>query len=272
MKAKDQTAKSVKDRPPAPISDAESASERYRAPALDKGLDIIELLARQPDGLTRAEIQRDMGRSPSEIYRMLERLIARGYVVRLASGDRYMLSLKLFVLANAHPPMRRLVQQALPLMDRFALETRQSLHLVMPDHGGAVVAAQSSPGTTWEFRVRVGARLDLLDTGSGITLLAFRDDESLSAIRALWNDSSCDARLHALGPELAQIRAQGHRIDASRQLVGVQDISVPVLSHTNEAIAVITCAYIAHPDGGADDGVTPCMRKLRALAAELAVG
>ncbi|MFD2844280.1 IclR family transcriptional regulator [Paracoccus cavernae] len=193
-----------------PESDAGAA--RYRAPALDKGLDIIELLAKQPDGLTRAEIQRDMGRSPSEIYRMLERLVARGYVSRLASGDRYMLSLKLFVLANAHPPLRRLVHQALPLMDRFARETRQSLHLVMPDHEAAVVAAQSSPGTTWEFRVRVGARLDLLDTGSGITLLAFRDAESLAATRALWDEPARDARLAAMAPELARIRAAGHRI------------------------------------------------------------
>ncbi len=252
--------------------EAESASARYRAPALDKGLDIIELLARQPEGLTRAEIQRDMGRGPSEIYRMLERLVARGYVVRLASGDRYMLSLKLFVLANAHPPLRRLVQQALPLMDRFALETRQSLHLVMPDHEAAVVAAQSSPGTTWEFRVRVGARLDLLDTGSGVTLLAFRDAEAMSATRKLWNDPAREAALEARADELRGIRAAGYRIGDSRQLVGVQDISVPILTHTGEALAVVTCAYIAHPDGGAEDGVEPTLDRLRALASDLAVG
>ena len=33
-------------------------ADRYRAPALDKGLDILELLAEQKDGLTRAEIGR----------------------------------------------------------------------------------------------------------------------------------------------------------------------------------------------------------------------
>ena len=60
-------------------------SERYRAPALDKGLDILELLAEHPDGLTRAEIVKELGRGPSEIYRMLERLVARQYVMRSAS-------------------------------------------------------------------------------------------------------------------------------------------------------------------------------------------
>src|SRR5665647_719627 len=82
-----------------------AADKRYRAPALDKGLDILELLATQPQGLTRAEIVKEMDRSANEIYRMLERLVARQYVMRNASGDRYALSLKLFALAHMHPPL-----------------------------------------------------------------------------------------------------------------------------------------------------------------------
>ena len=56
--------------------------ERYRAPALDKGLDILELLSEQQEGLTRTEITKELGRNASEIYRMLERLVARRYVTR----------------------------------------------------------------------------------------------------------------------------------------------------------------------------------------------
>jgi len=66
-----------------------ASDDRYRAPALDKGLDILELLAQQPQGLTRAEIVKEMDRSASEIYRMLERLVARQYVMRSIAGDRY---------------------------------------------------------------------------------------------------------------------------------------------------------------------------------------
>jgi DNA-binding IclR family transcriptional regulator len=69
------------------VADAPSADERYRAPALDKGLDILELLAAQPQGLTRAEIVKEMDRSASEIYRMLERLVARQYVMRNPSNS-----------------------------------------------------------------------------------------------------------------------------------------------------------------------------------------
>ena len=56
--------------------------ERYRAPALDKGLDILELLAGVDGGLTQAEIAKKLDRSPNEFYRMLDRLVRRGYVTR----------------------------------------------------------------------------------------------------------------------------------------------------------------------------------------------
>ena len=228
--------------------------DRYRAPALDKGLDILELLSSEPKGLTRAEIVKAMGRSPSEIYRMLERLVARNYVARSAEGDRYELTMKLFVLAHRHPPVRRLVAQAMPLMDEFARDSRQSCHLVVPDQGSAIVVAQASPLDVWEFRVRVGVRLDLLNTGSGQTLLAFQNPERRQETLAIWRSPDYSARLEAIEPELSRVREQGYRIGASQQLAGVEDITVPITDPHGEAVAVLTCAFTHRLDlpGGTD--------------------
>ena len=71
------------------------AKDRYRAPALDKGLDMLELLAGVDGGLTQAEIAKQLGRSHNELYRMLDTLVRRGYVARI-DGDRFALTLKLF--------------------------------------------------------------------------------------------------------------------------------------------------------------------------------
>ena len=87
-------------------------NDRYRAPALDKGLDILELLAGIEGGLTQAEIAKALGRSPNEFYRMLERLARRGYVARV-EGDRYALTLKMFGMAQFHAPTRRLASLAI---------------------------------------------------------------------------------------------------------------------------------------------------------------
>ncbi|MCX8508209.1 MAG: IclR family transcriptional regulator [Rhodobacteraceae bacterium] len=246
-------------------------ADRYRAPALDKGLDILELLSEQSDGLTRAEIVKSMGRSPSEIYRMLERLVARDYVVRSTGGDRYTLSMKMFVLANRHPPVRRIVAQALPLMDVFARDARQSCHLVVPDRGFAVVAAQASPPEVWEFRVRIGAQLGLLETGSGHTLLAFQNPLRRAETLALWGSADQEARLGRIHRELAQVRAQGYRMAESAQLKGVIDISVPIHDPEGDAIAVLTCPYLGRPAPEDSPDVNEVLSRLRVLSAQLSL-
>lgn len=228
-------------------------NDRYRAPALDKGLDILELLSEQPGGLTRAEIVKAMGRGPSEVYRMLERLVARDYVARSQEGDRYALTMKLFILAHRHPPLRRLVARAQPLMEVFARAAGQSCHLVAQDRDAATVIAQAGCPGNWEFSVRVGARIDLLGTGSGQLLLAFQDDAARAETLARWQGTENLATLAGLEPALAACRQAGHRIGDSQQLLGVKDISVPVLSPGGDAVAVLTCPYVQRLDDAGPD-------------------
>ncbi len=245
--------------------------DRYRAPALDKGLDILELLSTQSGGMTRGEIVRAMGRSPSEIYRMLERLVVRDYVARSPEGDRYSLSMKLFVLAHRHPPVRRLVSRATPLMDAFASAVRQSLHLVVLDRGMGLVVGQAHCPANWEFGVRVGAQIDLLQTGSGHTLLAFQGVHDREDLDLRWQGSDRIAQLEALDPTLREIREKGYRIGPSRQIRGVDDISVPILSPEGYAVAVLTCPYLERLDRSDHASINETLTLLLELARTLSL-
>src|SRR3569833_2342263 len=183
--------------------------DKYRAPALDKGLDILELLAATEDGVSQAEIAKALERSPNEIYRMLDRLVRRDYV-RRTPADRYELTLKLFELAHMTPPVRRLVSQATPVLRRFARDAAQAVHLVIHDRNILVVIAQvDSPGY-WNVSVRVGSRIGLVNTGSGHVFLAFATDEE----RSLMLEDVADKRYQMLSPDLlarlARVSEQGH--------------------------------------------------------------
>jgi DNA-binding IclR family transcriptional regulator len=230
--------------------DTPLADDRYRAPALDKGLDILELLASQPHGMTRAEIVKDMDRSASEIYRMLERLVARQYVMRNPSGDRYALSLKLFALAHMHPPLSRLINQALPIMDDFARKAEQSCHMGVYDRGNVLIAAQINSPRGWSFSVQRGARVGLLDTASGHLLLAYSDEGSYR--RMLAEHTPLDGEVPisdaALAKTLSDIRQRGYLERDSAQSFGVVDISYPILGPDSTALATLTCPYIRRID------------------------
>src|SRR5258705_12411117 len=101
----------------------------YPTPALEKGLDILELFASTPEGLTVSEAARRLNRTVSEIFRMILCLEQRGYLAQSTNKERYHLTLRLFRLAQEHPPTKRLVTEALPIMHWLSHELRKSCHL-----------------------------------------------------------------------------------------------------------------------------------------------
>jgi DNA-binding IclR family transcriptional regulator len=243
--------------------------DRYRAPALDKGLDILELLAGEEEGLSQAEIAKALGRTPNEHYRMLERLVRRGYVARNAS-DRYELTLKLFGLAHFHRPIRRLVSQATPMMRALAARSMQSNHLAVYDRAGVTIIAQMDAPGYWGLAIRVGARVDLFNTGSGHVLLAFRSTEA----RAMMISEQEGAVEEAPEPQdleerLAQIRQRGYEVMPSQQSAGVYNLSAPVLDGDGAAIASLTCPYIAPLNRPKAPDISETIEMVREVAAAL---
>ncbi|KQV37533.1 MULTISPECIES: IclR family transcriptional regulator [unclassified Rhizobium] len=246
-------------------------SDRYRAPALDKGLDILELLAGVDGGLTQAEIAKKLNRSPNEFYRMLDRLVRRGYVTRI-DGDRYSLTLKLFGLAQLHAPVRRLASYATPLMRELAQRSKQANQLAVFDRGSAVVVAQQEAPDYWGISIRVGSHISLFDTGSGHVLLAFRSPEE----REMMISEHVKSRSEVLLPlefytRLDQIRERGYEMMASAQTAGVYNLSAPILGPDGKGIAALTVPYITLVNNPAAPEITQTIAMLVETAAQLSL-
>jgi DNA-binding IclR family transcriptional regulator len=248
---------------------AETVAEfdRYRAPALDKGLDIVELLAATDEGLTQAEIAKALDRSPNEIYRMLDRLVRRKYVARV-SGDRYELTLKLFALAHQHEPMRRLVSQAIPVMRGFARGAGQSCHLAVYDRGSVIVVAQIDAPGYWGLAIRVGSRVGLLNTGSGHILLAFAGEGERALMLEEHEMTPGEKAPGGLETRLTRIRRRGFEKMESQQTRGVTNIAVPVLGPNGSVIAALTCPFLDRLDSDAVD-ISAAVKMIIAAGREL---
>ncbi len=79
----------------------EARQPKYAAPALDKGLDILELLCDTDTPLSLSQIAKKLSRNLNEIFRMIVTLEQRGYL-KADDSDRYSLTLKLFELSHRH--------------------------------------------------------------------------------------------------------------------------------------------------------------------------
>jgi DNA-binding IclR family transcriptional regulator len=242
--------------------------DKYRAPALDKGLDILELLAAAGEGLSQAEIAKALDRSPNEIYRMLDRLVRRDYV-RRTQGDRYELTLKLFELAHARPPIHRLVSQALPVMRRFARDAEQACHLVIHDRNILVVVAQVDGPGYWNVSIRVGSRISLVNTGSGHVFLAFASPEERRLMLEEQDVALRENVSKELEGRLGKVREEGYESMPSLQISGVTNLSVPVHGPIGTVIAALTCPYTERLDKHDAPSLKATQKLLVAAAREI---
>ena len=217
-------------------------TRRYRAPALEKGLEILEFLAPRTRAMTLSEISAGLKRSKSEIFRMMQVLEQRHYLARPPGEEGYVLTNRLFLLGMEHPPVKGLLETALPIMHRLAEETLQPCHLAIPSEELIVVIARvESPGDVG-FVVRVGHRRPIPYSTSGLVLLAFQPED----VRACWLETLQRKRVRyerkRLAGSLRSIAARGYACIPSEVVTGVTDLSAPILRH-GAAIAALTVPF-----------------------------
>ena len=220
-----------------------TTARSYSAPALEKGLDIIELLSGKENGLSQSEIARALNRSVSEIFRMLVVLEERGYVAIDPDTDRYGLTTRLFEIAHRTPSVKRLTALAGPLMRRLARTTHQSVHLTVLSEDAVLVVGQVDPVANNILSVRLGARIELWRASSGRVILAFLPAEDLAEILARY-PLPANLTEEQVRAELEQIRGQGHEITDSFVVRGIVNIAVPVIDHTGHAVAGMTIPHL----------------------------
>ncbi|MFL9913194.1 IclR family transcriptional regulator [Paraburkholderia sp. RL17-337-BIB-A] len=224
----------------------EANPRSYSAPALEKGLDILEVLCRSQSPVTQKDLAAQVGRSVGEIYRMIQCLVSRNYIAQI--DDCYYITTRLFELSHLNPPTHRLLLEATPVMNRLASELDQSCHLTVYNQGKQVVVGKVDTPSGMGFSLRVGSGLDVLISVSGRVLVAFQEPE----IRKLRMAESLERRPDQDDPQidvvLDFIRERGFESAPSSQVRGLYAVSFPVFDSQGHAIAALTIPYAERID------------------------
>lgn len=228
------------------MNPTEPEAPAYAAPALEKGLDVLELLCGSDTPLSQKEIALKLRRSVGELYRMIACLVERGYLAVV--DDKYIVTTKLFNLAHRNPPTHRLLAVAMPIMQRLSGELDQSCHLTVYNGGRQMVIAKVDAPSGMGFSVRVGAELDVLVSSSGRVLLAFQDRET----RVLRIEESLQRRPEHADPQiharLDLVKVRGFESSPSVQVRGLYAVSYPILDSQGRALAALTVPYAERID------------------------
>jgi DNA-binding IclR family transcriptional regulator len=218
-----------------------ASTKSYAAPALEKGIDIMELLAEAESGLTVSEIAQRLKRRMSELFRIIVVMERRRWLQKDPETARYSVTYHALKLAHRGTPAQTLTLAAAPVMHDLSTRINQSCHLVVRMGAqGLVILRQENQKRHANLSVRQGAVIDLFSSCSGHVLLAHLDAEERDRLlRPLRT-----AARAKLAKVLSRVAKRGYELHPSPITAGVTDISFPIRGFDGAVVAALTVAYL----------------------------
>lgn len=151
--------------------------------ALQRGLDVLRLL-NEESPRTATTLSRDTQLPQPTVVRILETLIASGYVYKNGDTSEFAVTARVLSLSQGYDASSRLVQLAQPMIEelRSAIGWPSNLAIYLESEGAMSIAYTNRSATGLSVPGRLGARLPLLVTGVGRVFLASLSNEKRAQV------------------------------------------------------------------------------------------
>ena len=209
--------------------------------ALVKGLDILNVVARAPDGMRLKDIADEMGLKTTTAYNLVRTLHAVGYLHKMPGGQ-YALGPKVGELVDAQSG-RRLLRQAEEAMRDLARELPAAT-LTYAEAAGTlvVVRLRISPDQPRRLQRPRGRTAAPYSSATGLLFLAFGEPEWTEQVRLenpfhengirLWGETE---RLRVY---LAEVRAAGVAVPPFANQEGLR-LAAPIFDPDGHLVAAL---------------------------------
>ncbi len=223
----------------------EKASLRYRIPSIERAFELLETLAKHPDGMTFTELVDTLGIPKSGAFRMLTTLMHLQYLAKDEVTGKITLTRKILALGNTTICQYNLIEEALPFMRQLRDETGETVQI--NTHLGAEGVVVDSVQSIHEVSIVVaqGARFGLHCSAPGKVILAWMPEPERERLLAAMtfprrSETTITDRV-VFRKELEKVRKQGYGVDQAEGIVaGLHCVSCPVLNHLNYPVAALT--------------------------------
>jgi DNA-binding IclR family transcriptional regulator len=209
---------------------------------LDRGLQVLEAVARAGDPLTVAEAAASVGLDRTVAHRLIATLATRGYLQRDGTGG-YRLGPTCLALASAITDLRTVAR---PFLEALRTATGETVHLVVLS--GRQVVFVDGIESTRALRVasRAGRLLPAHATSVGKALLAALPPDRFDALYANAELVPVTARTitdtDALERQLTAIRERGYAVNNGESEDGVGSLGMVVRNPAGEPRAALSVA------------------------------
>lgn len=219
----------------------DEATTRDHVGALERGLAVMEILARHPAGMTLTEMAEEAGLTRAGARRFLLTLTATGYATQ--SGRQFSLSPRLLTVVRTWLGGASLWSFAAPILREVAGKFNEACNAAVLSGEDVVYVARIPGRRILSVSLDVGTRLPAYCTSMGRVLLAGLAPDELKAFLA-------EARIERRTPKTTTSRAAlSKAIDAARAggfaivdeelELGLRSIAVPIADRSGRTVAAI---------------------------------
>jgi DNA-binding IclR family transcriptional regulator len=255
-----------------------TSPQTYAIPALEKGLDVLELLSQARHALGLNEIAATLHRSRQELFRVVTCLSMRGYLLRDATGE-YRLSSKMLEVGSRHMAQQLLISLAMPAMEALAEATGESCQLLLIGRERLLVVATAAGPAHLQLDVKVGSSIELYNSVVGWIVLAFASQNGEQASwerrREIQREGGdvFEPGLRSFTEwrdRLGTIRRDGYVMAQSSVHSGARICAGPLLNAENKLMAVLSSARVVavreerRRDVSISTALVDCCRKISA--------
>ncbi len=219
--------------------------EQVMVKSAARGLDVLELLAANPDGLTLSEICAALSIPKSSAHSLLGTLLGRDYLMQGKRDRTYRLGPRLFEMGSAYLRGIDLVHDGQEVIRAVAAECGETAHLAILDGQDVVYVAKEEGTSPVRMVSAVGKRFPAYGTGVGKMLLSALSPAELAQrypldrpLPSLTSSTITDPV--ALRAELARTRERGYALDREESTEGLSCVAAPVYDGSGKVVAAMS--------------------------------
>lgn len=203
---------------------------------------LLDLYSTARREVSLGEFTRETGYNKTTAYRLLQTLVAAGWLVRTESGT-YRLGTRLLVLGAIAREDLDLRNEALPAMRKLADEFGDTAFLMVPGPQGAVtIETVVGANPVRVHGLSVGSVLPYYVAAAPVVLAAFNptiEADVLAAPRTKFTPRTTVTKT-ALRTKLAEVRERGYALSLEDYTDDVAAVAAPVLAPDGTAMAALS--------------------------------
>ena len=209
--------------------------------SVSKVLDILEHLGAAKQPVSVSDIARAMHFNVSTAFRLVQTLVARGYVEQQPGHRSYVLGPRAYQLASAYLKGSDLAVLGRPHLEALRDVVGETVYLVTFNRGEIVQLCKADGQHVVSASIRSAQREPAYCTATGKVLLSGLEeeplDEYLSAVRLHAYTPHTITSRAKLERELENVRRQGFALDEEEYAENLCCVAVPVRDPHNGRIA-----------------------------------